>query len=80
MRLEWKETNIILHLTEDEQEVMNHLVETRGVGTIEAELGHWLMTRLDTIREELKRDIILFLLPDTSIKTLKEKLKELKNG
>lgn len=74
-----KEDNkLIIELTEDQDEVMNYLIETRGIAIIDSEFDHWLRIRTDTIREELKIEIINDLIKGETIKELRERIKIIK--
>jgi hypothetical protein len=79
MQLEWNDPKLTLHLNQDEAFAITHLIATRGVTITEQELGFWFNTRIDTIREELRRDIIHIILPVVGLQELKDKLDEVKD-
>ena len=68
-------SNLLIELEEEENEVIEHLMESRGSSYIKNQLEFWLKGRFDTIREELIHAITVDTLP-TTIKGLREKLKE----
>ena len=68
-------SNLLIELEEEENEVIEYLMESRGSTYVKNQLEFWLKGRFDTIREELIHAIIEGTLP-TTIKGLREKLKE----
>jgi len=72
-------TNLLIELEEEENEVLDHLIETRGSTYIKLQLEFWIKGRTDTVREDLKITLAKEEFP-TSIKELRQRVKEHQNG
>ena len=68
-------SNLLIELEEEENEVIEHLIETRGNTYIKNQLEFWIKGRTDTVREELKIELAKDEFP-TSIKDLRQRVKD----
>jgi hypothetical protein len=67
--------NLSIELEEEENETLDHLIETRGSTYIKIQLEFWIKGRIDTVREDLKIMLAKEEFP-VSIKELRQRVKE----
>lgn len=68
---------IIINLSEDEDEVISYL-ERRGSTYLKEAFTHWLKSRMDTVEDELKTQLMGTVYSGKTIKELKIELKRVK--
>jgi hypothetical protein len=79
MNITRQNKKLVIDFTEDEDEILDHLIETRGLIHVIEHIENWFKSRVGTAKEEFKEFIYQDRIKNMSVKQLRQEYKRLKD-